>query len=73
MAADREVRPEPLALVGRHPIVDIATPLLSERGQPATWWRLDEKWEGYFPEDRDRMRWHAQWIANHDAAMDETD
>ncbi|WP_405020851.1 NUDIX domain-containing protein [Kitasatospora sp. NBC_00070] len=44
-------------------VVDRATPLAPEPGQPAAWLRLDEQWQGYFPEDRLRMTRHAAWIA----------
>jgi 8-oxo-dGTP diphosphatase len=43
-------------------VVDRATPLTPEHGQPAAWLRLDQEWQGYFPEDRLRMRQHAAWI-----------
>ncbi|MER5405652.1 NUDIX domain-containing protein [Streptomyces sp. NPDC002769] len=43
-------------------IVDAATPLVTERGQPATWTSLDEAWAGYFPVDASRVRRHARWL-----------
>jgi 8-oxo-dGTP diphosphatase len=36
-------------------IVDAATELAAEPGQPAAWHRLDRGWESSFPEDRERM------------------
>lgn len=44
-------------------IVDIAAPLVAEPGQPLAWMNLDHQWEGYFPDDRSRIRQHAQWLA----------
>ncbi len=37
-------------------VVPASTPLTGEDGQQASWMRLDEDWESYFPEDRSRMR-----------------
>ncbi|MEV6849588.1 NUDIX hydrolase [Actinoplanes sp. NPDC051411] len=44
-------------------IADPAAPLVPEPGQPAAWMNLDQPWEGWFPDDRSRMRRHAQWLA----------
>lgn len=69
--------PEPAAVAVRsfHPdwpvtlalsyaaIVDGATPLVAESGQPVAWMRLDQAWESYFPDDLSRMRQHAAWLA----------
>lgn len=44
-------------------IVDQATPLTPEHGQPAAWLPLGEQWQGYFPEDRLRMRQYAALFA----------
>ncbi|MFE5142862.1 NUDIX domain-containing protein [Streptomyces fagopyri] len=43
-------------------VVDAATPLVAERGQPAAWTSLDEDWAGYFPVDASRVRQHARWL-----------
>ncbi|WP_405834829.1 NUDIX domain-containing protein [Streptomyces sp. NBC_01176] len=43
-------------------IVDVATPLAAESGQPATWTSLDEAWSSYFPVDASRVRRHARWL-----------
>ncbi|MGW6704534.1 NUDIX hydrolase [Streptomyces sp. NPDC054956] len=43
-------------------VVDHRTPPAPEEGQPAAWLRLDEPWEGYFPEDRLRMKQCVDWI-----------
>lgn len=73
-----ELLPEPAAVAVRsyHPdwpvtlglsyaaIVDAAVPLVAEAGQPVAWKRLDEDWEGYFPEDLSRIRQHATWLAD---------
>ncbi|MFD6285629.1 NUDIX domain-containing protein [Streptomyces sp. NPDC060205] len=37
-------------------VVDRETQLAPESGQPALWHRLDEPWQGWFAEDRPRMR-----------------
>ncbi|MHC3467381.1 NUDIX hydrolase [Streptomyces sp. 7R007] len=37
-------------------VVDRRTPLAAEDGQPAAWHALDRPWDGWFPEDRTRMR-----------------
>ncbi|WLW58106.1 NUDIX domain-containing protein [Streptomyces sp. YU58] len=44
-------------------VLDRRTPLAPEQGQPAAWRRLDEPWQGWFPEDRLRMRRCAAWLA----------
>ena len=44
-------------------IVDPAAPLVAEPGQPVAWMNLDHSWESYFPDDRSRIRQHAQWLA----------
>ncbi|MCZ0991596.1 DNA mismatch repair protein MutT [Streptomyces diastatochromogenes] len=73
---EAELLPEPAAATVRsyHPewsatlglsfvaIVDAATPLAPESGQPAAWTHLDEDWAGYFPEDASRVRQHARWL-----------
>jgi 8-oxo-dGTP diphosphatase len=43
-------------------VVDHRPPLTPEDGQPAAWLRLDEPWQGYFPEDRLRMKQCIDWI-----------
>lgn len=43
-------------------IVDAATPLVAESGQPAAWTSLDKDWASYFPEDASRVRQHARWM-----------
>jgi 8-oxo-dGTP pyrophosphatase MutT (NUDIX family) len=45
------------AIVGRE------VPLGGEQGQPAAWFRLNERWESVFPEDRDRIRAHVRRLA----------
>jgi len=45
-------------------IGDIAAPLAAEQGQPAAWVPLDRDWDSYFPDDPDRIRRHAQWLAS---------
>ncbi|MFH8462636.1 NUDIX domain-containing protein [Streptomyces sp. NPDC017991] len=37
-------------------VVDRRTRLAAEGGQPTVWHRLDEPWQGWFSEDRPRMR-----------------
>nr|WP_239091859.1 NUDIX hydrolase [Streptomyces sp. SID14478] len=37
-------------------VIDRRTQLASESGQPAAWHRLDEPWQGWFPDDRLRMK-----------------
>jgi 8-oxo-dGTP diphosphatase len=44
-------------------IADPAAALRPEPGQPAAWRSLEEPWESWFPDDRSRMREHAQWLA----------
>lgn len=44
-------------------VTALSTPLCAEDGQPAAWHRLDGTWTGWFPEDRDRMRAHAAYLA----------
>ena len=44
-------------------IADPTAPLAAEPGQPAAWMNLDHPWESCFPDDRPRMRRHAQWLA----------
>lgn len=44
-------------------VIDRRTPLTPEKGQPAAWQRLDEPWQGWFPEDRLRMRQYAALLA----------
>ena len=36
-------------------VIDTATPLATEPGQPATWHDLAQGWESSFPDDRERM------------------
>jgi 8-oxo-dGTP diphosphatase len=43
-------------------VVDQQTPLTPEKDQPAAWQRLDEPWEGWFPDDRLRMQQCAVWL-----------
>ncbi|MFF4803951.1 hypothetical protein ACFY1U_37180 [Streptomyces sp. NPDC001351] len=43
-------------------VVDRRTELTPEEGQPADWLSLDEAWQGWFPEDRLRMKRCAQWL-----------
>jgi 8-oxo-dGTP diphosphatase len=45
-------------------IVDATSPLCAEPGQPAAWQRLDQDWEGFFPDDPTRVRQHARWLAD---------
>lgn len=44
-------------------VVDRRTPLVPESGQPVAWHRLDQPWEGWFSDDRLRMRRCASWLA----------
>ncbi|MCX4782299.1 NUDIX domain-containing protein [Streptomyces sp. NBC_01264] len=44
-------------------IASAATPLVTERGQPAAWTPLKEEWSGYFPGDASRVRQHARWLS----------
>ncbi|WP_329126757.1 NUDIX hydrolase [Streptomyces sp. NBC_01465] len=44
-------------------VVDRSTTLVPEAGQPVAWLPLGEAWQGYFPEDRLRMREFAASIA----------
>ncbi|MFE7213294.1 NUDIX domain-containing protein [Streptomyces sp. NPDC057611] len=73
-----ELLPEPAAVAIRsyHPdwpvtlglsyaaVIDAATPLVAEAGQPVAWMPLDEGWESYFPDDPSRIRQHAAWMAH---------
>ncbi|MFD8418147.1 NUDIX domain-containing protein [Streptomyces sp. NPDC059466] len=43
-------------------IVDAATPLVPESGQPANWTSLEENWASHFPVDASRVRRHARWL-----------
>ena len=43
-------------------IADLKAALRPEHGQPASWKQLDADWADYFPDDRERMLWHAQWL-----------
>ncbi|MGW1771307.1 NUDIX hydrolase [Streptomyces sp. NPDC002104] len=43
-------------------VVDRQVVLAPEDGQPAAWVRLDEPWQGYFADDRLRMRQCVDWI-----------
>jgi 8-oxo-dGTP diphosphatase len=64
-ASIRSYHPETPAGLGLSyaAIADPAAPLTAEPGQPAAWTSLDHPWEGWFPDDRLRMRKHAQWLA----------
>ena len=42
---------------------DPSAALAPEPGQPAKWMNLHHPWESSFPEDRPRIRAHAQWLA----------
>ncbi|WP_405728725.1 NUDIX domain-containing protein [Streptomyces sp. NBC_00028] len=44
-------------------IVDRQAPLGGEKGQPAAWFSLDEKWQSVFPEDRVRILSHVRRLA----------
>ncbi|GGX94325.1 NUDIX domain-containing protein [Streptomyces fructofermentans] len=44
-------------------VVDVASPLVAEDGQPAAWKPLDEGWESCFPDDPLRIRQYAAWLA----------
>ncbi|MEU6346875.1 NUDIX hydrolase [Streptomyces sp. NPDC046977] len=44
-------------------VVDRDVPLGGEENQPAVWFRLDAGWDSVFPEDRDRIRAHADRLA----------
>lgn len=46
-------------------VTDSRTELTPEEGQPADWLSLDEAWQGWFPEDRHRMKRCAQWLGGH--------
>ncbi|MDH6580688.1 NUDIX domain-containing protein [Kitasatospora sp. MAP5-34] len=73
-----ELLPEPAAVAVRsyHPdlpvtlglsyaaILDAATSLVAEAGQPVAWMRLDEGWESCFPDDLSRIRQHAAWMVD---------
>lgn len=43
-------------------VADHRNPPVPEDGQPAAWLRLDEPWQGYFSEDRLRMRQYIDLI-----------
>lgn len=43
-------------------VADRQASLAPEDGQPAAWLRLDEPWQGYFAEDRLRMKQCTDWI-----------
>ncbi|WP_323377694.1 NUDIX hydrolase [Streptomyces cyaneochromogenes] len=43
-------------------VVDQRTQLTSESGQPTAWHRLDEPWQGWFSDDRLRMKQCALWL-----------
>ena len=43
-------------------VVDAATPLVAESGQPVAWKYLNEGWESCFPDDPSRIRQHAEWM-----------
>jgi len=72
-----ELRPEPAAVAVRSycpgcaptlglsyaAIVDPATPLAGEPGQPVAWLPLDRGWDSIFPADLFRMRGYVTWLA----------
>lgn len=64
-AAVRSYHPAHSATLGLSyaAIVDPAAVLVAEPGQPVTWMSLDRPWESSFPDDRTRMRQHAQLLA----------
>ncbi|MBB5867443.1 8-oxo-dGTP diphosphatase [Allocatelliglobosispora scoriae] len=64
-ASVRSYRPGMPATLGLSyaAIVDIATALVAEPGQPAAWKNLDHPWEGSFPDDPSRIRQHGRWLA----------
>jgi 8-oxo-dGTP diphosphatase len=45
-------------------VVDRDTPLVSEPGQPARWFSLDDTWESIYPHDRDNLRARAVRLAS---------
>jgi 8-oxo-dGTP diphosphatase len=45
-------------------VVDRGTSLNPEDGQPVDWLPLDEPWQGWFSEDRTRMRRCAELIGD---------
>ncbi|MFE7485014.1 NUDIX domain-containing protein [Streptomyces sp. NPDC057552] len=45
-------------------VVDRGVALVAERGQPARWFSLEERWDSVFPADRSRIRDHAQLLAS---------
>lgn len=49
-------------------ITDAELPLTGEAGQPAAWIPLHEEWRSVFPEDRARIRCHAQHLARSQGA-----
>jgi 8-oxo-dGTP diphosphatase len=74
--ADLLARPAAVSVRSYHPdrpattlglsyaaIADPGAPLVAEPGQPAAWTSLDHSWESCFPDDRSRIRRHAQWLA----------
>lgn len=72
-----QLLPEPAAVTVRsyHPdwpvtlglsyvaIVDRATPVVAEPGQPVAWKALAQAWESSFPDDRDRIGAYVAWAA----------
>lgn len=50
-------------------VTDRCTQLKPEHGQPAVWHRLDEPWQGWFAEDRLRMRRCVWWLSGEDAGV----
>ncbi|GGO48596.1 NUDIX domain-containing protein [Streptomyces lasiicapitis] len=45
-------------------VVDQRAQLKPESGQPAAWHRLDEPWQGWFADDRLRMKQCALWLGD---------
>ncbi|MGW1363007.1 NUDIX domain-containing protein [Streptomyces chartreusis] len=74
---DHDLLPEPVAVTVRSyradwsptlglsyaAVVGRDVPLGGEPSQPAAWFRLDEGWDSVFPQDRERIRAHAQRLA----------
>lgn len=48
-------------------IGDPAQPLSPEEGQPAVWVRLDQGWDGYFPQDAARIRQYVNILSRGEA------
>lgn len=65
-AAVRSYHPDWPATLGLSyaAVVGPTVPLRPEDGQPTAWTSLAQRWTSVFPDDVDRMRCYAEWLAD---------